>query len=116
MHVQISTDSNIEGGEDLTRTVTATVEDTLGRFGDWLTRVEVHLSDENGKKSRGDYKRCLMEARPAGHQPIVVSHLAATVEQAIDGAADRLARLLDDTAGRLGTPKGRTSFGGDQTN
>lgn len=100
MHVQISTDSNIEGGEDLTRTVTATVEDTLGRFGDWLTRVEVHLSDENSHKGGSD-KRCVMEVRLEGMKPVAVKDQADHIEQAVTGAADKLEKMLDHTLGRL---------------
>jgi hypothetical protein len=43
-----------------------------------------------------------------------VSHQGATLDQALNGCANKLVRLLDGTAGRLGDPKGRTSYGGDQ--
>ena len=33
-----------------------------------------------------------MEARLAGHQPIVASHQASTLDDAVDGASDKLAR------------------------
>ena len=113
MQIQISTDNHVAGGEELTREVEAVVEGALGRFSDWLTRVEVHLSDENSSaKSRGDDKRCVMEARPEGHQPLSVSHQGATLSQALKGSAKKLARLLDDTKGRLNDPKGNTSFAG----
>ena len=46
-----------------------------------------------------------MEARPAGLKPVAVSRVAATVDLAIDGAVERLERLLDGTFGRLETPK-----------
>jgi len=116
MQVQVSTDNHIEGGEELTREVEAVVEGTLGRFSDWITRVEVHLSDESGSsKSRDNDKRCVMEARPAGLQPISASHQGATLAHALSGAAKKLARQLDDTAGRLGDPRGNTSHAGDET-
>ncbi len=114
MQVQIYTDKNIEGSEQLTHEVQAAVEATLGRFGEQLTRVEVHLSDENGHKSRGEDKKCVMEARPAGMQPVAVTHVAATLDQAVGGATEKMERLLDSTFGRLHNPKGRTSHGGDQ--
>ena len=114
MQFQISTDKNIDSSEQLAQEVQATVEATLGRFGEQLTRVEVHLSDENSHKSRGDDKKCVMEARPAGMQPVAVTHVAATLDQAVEGAAEKLERLLDSTFGRLNNPKGRTSYGGDQ--
>ena len=102
MHIQINTDSNIEGDNALTQQVEAIVRETLDRFSEQITRVEVHLSDENSdRKSGTDDKRCLLEVRLIGLQPIVVSHQAATLEQAVDGAAEKLKRSLDSTLGRL---------------
>ena len=115
MRVQVSSDNHIKGGEELTRQVGTAVEGALGRFSDWVTRVEVQLSDESSSSKAGDNdKRCVMEARPAGLQPITVSHQGAALDQALNGCAKKLAPLLDGTAGRLGDPKGRTSYGGDQ--
>jgi len=75
--------------------------------------VEVQLSDESSSsKSRDNDKRCVMEARPAGQQPVSVSHQGATVDQALKGSVKKLVRLLDDTKGRLDDPKGNTSFAG----
>jgi hypothetical protein len=38
----------------------------------------------------------------------------ATLDEATDGAAEKLERLLDRTLGRLNDPRGRTSYGDDQ--
>ena len=115
MQIMVNTDNYIEGGEELTRQVEEVVEDTLGRFDDWLTRVEVRLKDENSdKKEGGNDIRCLMEARPEGLQPLVVTENAATVEQAIQACADTLAKLLNKTKEKKGNHKGQTSYGGDQ--
>ena len=100
MQIQVHTDHNIEGRQALATNVSEVVASALGRFGDRITRVEVHLSDDNGGKSRGDDKRCLIEARVEGHHPVAVTHLASTVDQAVDGAADKLARLIEHTLGR----------------
>ena len=100
MQIQVHTDHNIEGRQALATNVSEVVASALGRFSDRITRVEVHLSDDNGDKSRGDDKRCLIEARVEGHQPVAVTHLASTVDQAVDGAADKLARLIEHTLGR----------------
>ncbi|QVL51965.1 MAG: hypothetical protein KFB97_10715 [Cyanobium sp. M30B3] len=103
MQIQINTDNNIEGHEQLAEQVEAVVRDALQRFSEKITRVEVHLSDENSDKKFGvEDKRCLLEARPAGHQPIAVSHEAATTELAVEGALERLTHLLDGTLGRMG--------------
>lgn len=103
MLIQINTDSNIERNDALAQKVEAVVRNTLDRFREQITRVEIHLSDENSDKQFGtEDKRCLMEARLAGLQPIAVSHQAATLEEAVDGAAKKLKRTLDSTLGRLG--------------
>jgi ribosome-associated translation inhibitor RaiA len=115
MQVLVNTDHNIEGSADLSSHVEALVQDTLGRFTDRLTRVEVFLADENSAQKGGELdKRCTMEARPNGLQPIVVTHEAATLDQALYGAADKLEHTLKRHLGRLDQHKGRTSFAGDQ--
>ena len=102
MQVQINTDTNIVGNEDLAQQVEAIVRGALDRFSEQITRVEVHLSDGNSDNKFGTKdKRCLLEARLAGLQPVSVSHQAATLEQAVDGAVEKLKRSLDSTLGRL---------------
>ena len=101
MQIQINTDSNIEGREELAASVKAVVESAVQRFSDRITRVEVHLSDENSRKSGQDDKRCMMEARVEGRQPTAVTHRAATLDQAVDGAAEKLKRSLESTLERL---------------
>ncbi len=100
MQIQVNTDNQIEGGEKLTQQVHAVVERALGRFGERITRVEVHLSDENGSKSGADDKRCMMEARLEGRPPTAATHRAATVEEAMDGAAGKLARAIEGSLAR----------------
>lgn len=100
MQIQVNTDHNIEGREALAAYVSNVVESALSHVSDHITRVEVHLSDENGDKSGQNDKRCLMEARLEGRQPIAVTDEAATVDQAVDGASDKLARLIESTLGR----------------
>jgi ribosome-associated translation inhibitor RaiA len=101
MQIQVNTDSNIEGRETLVAHVTGVVEAVLERFAGRITRVEVHLSDQNGDKSGQDDKRCMMEVRIEGRQPTAVTQAAATLHQAIDGAAEKLKRSIESTLGRL---------------
>jgi ribosome-associated translation inhibitor RaiA len=101
MLIQVNTDRHVAGHEALATQVRGAVESALSRMSDHITRVEVHLSDENAQKSGQNDKRCMMEARLEGRQPIAVTHEAATLEQAIDGAAERLAHLVENTLGRL---------------
>jgi ribosome-associated translation inhibitor RaiA len=101
MKIQVNTDAHIEGHERLAAHVSATLEHALKRFVDHVTRVEVHLSDENGDKSGPHDQRCMLEARLEGRQPVAVTEHAATQEQAVNGATQKLVRLLDSTLGRL---------------
>jgi len=101
MKIQLNTDHHIDGTEALAAEVSATLEQALERFSEHLTRVEVHLSDENGGKSGQQDQRCMLEARLEGRQPVAVTDQAATLVQAVDGAAHKMARLLDHTLGRL---------------
>ena len=101
MQVQINTGHNIEVHQALAAEISGVVESALSRFSDHITRVEVHLSDENSDKKGGtDDMRCMMEARLEGRQPITATHQAATLDQAVEGAADKLARLIEHTLGR----------------
>lgn len=101
MKILINTDNHITGREALTQQAEAAVVSVLGHLAEHITRVEVHLSDENGKKAGSHDKRCLMEARLEGHQPIAVTHEAETIDEAVDGATDKLKSSLDHILGRL---------------
>jgi hypothetical protein len=102
MLIQVNTDDSIRGGEALARRVEAEVRSALGRFSKRITRVNVHLSDENGDPKSGPAdKRCVLEARLGGLKPIAVSHRAAVLDQAVGGALGKLTRAIDNTLGRL---------------
>jgi ribosome-associated translation inhibitor RaiA len=101
MQVQFNTDESVEGREAMARHATEVVDRVLGRFSDHVTRVEIHVSDVNGEKGGQDDKRCLMEARIAGRQPVAVSEQAGSVHQAIDGATQKLRRSLDGILGKV---------------
>ncbi len=101
MKIQFNTDVHIDGTEALAAQVSTTVEQALERFSAHITRVEVHLSDENGRKRGQEDQRCMLEARLEGRQPVAVTEHAATLDQAVHGAAQKLAHLLDSMLGRL---------------
>lgn len=100
MQIQINTDHHVEGHEALAAWATGEVKTALGHFSPHITRVEVHLSDENGHKSGSHDKRCVMEARLAGQQPLAVTQHADTVYQAVTGAAEKLSRSIESSLGR----------------
>lgn len=110
MQIQVNTDDHIEGHEGLVHWVEAGVNDSLERFSEHITRVEVHLSDENSDKSGGSDKRCLIEVRLAGRQPVAVSHQAVSLNEAFSGATDKLKRSLDSIVGRQKDHHGHDSI------
>ncbi|MDI1253305.1 HPF/RaiA family ribosome-associated protein [Thermomonas sp.] len=101
MQIQVNTDDHIEGHEALVARVEVAVASSLDRFSTHITRVEMHLSEENGDKSGENDKRCMMEARLEGRQPIAVTSHAATLDQAVASATNKLKRSLDDTLEQL---------------
>jgi ribosome-associated translation inhibitor RaiA len=101
MQIQINTDNHINGKEALTTYVESALESALSHFEDRLTRVEVHLGDENAGKHGVDDKRCMLQARPKSHRPLTVSHQAGSVHKAVDGAAGKLKTALETVFGRL---------------
>lgn len=109
MKVQINTDHNIEGHEALATHISGVVKSALSSDSDHITRVEVHLTDESGHKTTQNDKRCVMEARLQGRQPIAVTHHAATLHLAVNGAADKLARMVEGLVGRLRDQRNRAS-------
>jgi hypothetical protein len=102
MKIQLNTDSSIEGSDALAQTLETTIHAALDRYGDRITRVEVHLSDEDGTTGAGpSAMRCLLEARPAGLDPVVVTGSADTIERAFHDAAQKMQSVLDSTFGRI---------------
>jgi ribosome-associated translation inhibitor RaiA len=100
MQIQVTTDNHIAGDARLIEYSQSQIRDALGRFQDRITRVDVHLGDEDGparqkRGSDGDDKRCALEAHLAGHQPVVATHHAATVKDALGGAVHKLEKLLN---------------------
>ena len=111
MLVQVNTDRHIVGHARLVTEIQETIGAALARFAPQVTRIEVHLTDENADKTVGDDKRCVLEARLGGMKPVAVTHDAPSVVEAVDGALDRLTSLLDSELGKLREKKGRPSYG-----
>lgn len=110
MQIVVTTDSNVEGTDELIGEIEAAVEEKLSRFSDRLTRVEVHLGDENAQKAGADDKRCMVEARPAGLKPVAVTSHASTVDDACKGALHKLVNLLERRFERLSEHKGAATI------
>lgn len=101
MTIQLNADRNLSIHEEFRDKLNELLSEELGRFSNNITRLEVHLSDENGQKDGLKDKRCVLEARLEGKQPIAATDEANTYEQAVDGAINKLKTMLDTKLGRL---------------
>jgi ribosome-associated translation inhibitor RaiA len=100
MQVQFNSDSSVMGTENVAGRIEAAVREKLDRFEDRLTRIEIHVRDENGPKHGADDKSCTIEARPAGGRAIGVTEHASDVDTAARKAANTLAQRLDRHFGK----------------
>jgi len=96
----VNSDHTVETPEDFADHVRGVIEHTLHHHQSQITRVEVHFSDEDGRKNGGNDKRCIMEARLAGRQPIAVSDQADSLDKVIQGAADKLKHAIVSILGK----------------
>ncbi|MFH1320932.1 MAG: HPF/RaiA family ribosome-associated protein [Bacteroidota bacterium] len=101
MKIEFNTGHNISGGDKLSAPLIALITEKLSRFSSHLTRVEVHISDQDGNKDGRNDIKCMIEARPRGLKPIAVTHRANTPEQAVEGSIEKLKTSLDTVFGRL---------------
>ena len=101
MQVQVNTGNGIENKETLERWADSFLNESLARFKQEITRVEVQLTDENhAAKGGGVDKRCMLEARVTGRAPVAVTNYAANQDLAFRGATDKLAHALDHVFGK----------------
>lgn len=112
MQIQLNTDNNIHGSEELGERIDRELSAALDRFSELLTRIEVHLADESAKRSTGDDLRCVLEARPRGGAPVVVTHHAGSLDDAVRGATDKLVKVLDHHFDRHAAHKGGDTLRG----
>jgi ribosome-associated translation inhibitor RaiA len=101
MTIQINSDNNILGTEGLSKFAESTIIETLKRFENHITRIEVHLNDENSHKNGINDKRCMIESRLEGMQPIAVTAHGDTIHEALKSALGKLKSILDTTIGKL---------------
>tara|TARA_B100000508_G_scaffold118450_1_gene98622 strand:+ start:135469 stop:135783 length:315 start_codon:yes stop_codon:yes gene_type:complete len=101
MEVIFNTDKNIEGKERIENYFKSEIKEDLDRFSDRVTRIEVHLSDENGAKKGENDKKCVLEARPEGLKPVAVTAFDSSIEKAISGATQKMKSSLTKLMGKL---------------
>jgi ribosome-associated translation inhibitor RaiA len=101
MQIIVHIGNHPEVSPDFVNVVETLLSEKLGRFSDRITRLEVHFADENSSvKSGPDDKRCTIEARPKGMEPVAVSANAPSFMISVRGAIDKLKSLLDSTLGK----------------
>lgn len=110
MQIQVNTDDHIQGGQALAQWVRDEAASRLARFKDHITRLEVFLTDIDGAKSGVNDKRCRLEARLAGRQPVTVTAEADKMAGAFINAVDKLASALDADLGRAKDRNGRDTI------
>lgn len=103
MQVQVNHDNHLRIGEEVADRLTRVLESSLSQFADRITRIEMHLGDENAGKAGASDKRCMLEARLANLEPIAVTHQAESLQLAFEGALEKLDRALGHAIGKLRT-------------
>lgn len=101
MEILINTDHNISASEEMRSYMRADLETTFERFREHLTRLEVKISDENGNKEGEKDKKCVLEARLKGIQPLVVTSHGNSIDQALGEASIKMKTSLDTAMGKL---------------
>ena len=101
MTIQFNTDKNLTVHKDFGGKLNDVLTNKLSRFSEHITRLEVHLSDENGHKNGQNDKKCLLEARVEGRPPVAVTASAENYEMAVDAAIDKIKSSLDTIFGRM---------------
>lgn len=102
MQIQVHSDTTVTVDASLTGFVKSETQRILSTLAAKVTRVEVHLSDVNGRKAGPADKRCVVEARPAGARPLSTSATAKKLEAAIGQALRKMQRALRSFFGRHG--------------
>ena len=92
---------DVDSSDALSQRVHEQVDKALAHVHRSVTRVEVHLRDDNAGKHGNQDKRVVMEARPEGHQPITVDAKGEDMYKVIDDAAAKLGRALKSHLERI---------------
>jgi len=101
MLVKINTDKTLIGDKKMEEYFITQVKEALSRYESQLTRIEIHLKDENGIKKGINDICCTFEGRLKGRKPIAVTCNADTVELAVSGAVDKIINTIETILGRL---------------
>jgi ribosomal subunit interface protein len=101
MTIQVNTDNHIDGKENFTSYIKDLFSEKLKRFDSHLTRIEVHLSDENAGRGGSDDKKCNVEARIESHEPIFASATSNEMHIAINDALHKIKSGIERTLDKI---------------
>ncbi|MFT6843077.1 MAG: ribosome-associated translation inhibitor RaiA [Psychroserpens sp.] len=101
MTIQINTDKTLTGEKRSSDFFISQITEALQRVESHITRIEVHLKDENGKKDGFNNISCLIEARLEGKQPIAITNQADTIDLAVTGAIDKIKNSIESILGKI---------------
>jgi hypothetical protein len=101
MQILVNSGNDVPLRQEFVDSAESSARQSLSRFAERLTRLEIHFNDTNGHKGGSQDKRCQIEARPRGMDPVSASHDATDLDLALRGALQKMTRLLDSSFGRL---------------
>jgi len=101
MIIQINSDKNLSWERRSSDFFTDQIADALHRFESHITRIEVYLKDENGKKDGPNDISCLLEARLQGKKPIAVTSQGDTIDIAVNGAIVKIKAAIETILGKI---------------
>ena len=100
MQILVNHDNHVRVGEAVSARLAGVIETSLQRYGDRVTRIEMHLTDENTHKGGAADHRCVIEARLANLAPIAVTNRAEEFQAAFEGALEKLRHALERALGK----------------
>ncbi|MEO9257739.1 MAG: HPF/RaiA family ribosome-associated protein [Crocinitomicaceae bacterium] len=101
MNIQITSYKILTVKDEFDDKLNKMLSEELIRYRAQITGLEVRLSDVNGFKEGHDDKKCFLEVRLEGRQPIAVFSLAHTYDLAVNSAIDKLRSSLENILGRV---------------
>ncbi|MGE6699659.1 HPF/RaiA family ribosome-associated protein [Hyphomonas sp. NPDC076900] len=101
MDFQFNTGNKVDGDARMQAHFETRFRERLERFKPRLSRIEVHVRDTDGTRREGpDGIEAVIEARPYNGAPLTASDRAATPEEAVGSALQKLVARLDATFGK----------------
>ena len=101
MIIQLNADRSLSISEEYAEKLNGVIKKDLDRFADLLTRVEMHLADENADRKTKEDKKCTLEAKLKTKHPVAVSAAGDTYDRAVVNALHKLKASLDTAVGKM---------------